>query len=383
MNEAQAIAAFGALSQETRLRVVRLLVRAGADGVPAGRIAEALGVSASNISFHLKELERAGIVVARREARSIVYAAGYAALTDLVRFLMEDCCGGRPKSARRSSPTFQSAARPGILVHDDATIERCLPRAAQPPSRQRPQRQGIAGSGGMSHTFTLSRRLAAEALGTALLVATVVGSGIMAERLTKDVALALLGNTLPTGAILVVLITILGPISGAHFNPAVTAAFWLRGEHPKPELLPYIGAQIAGGVLGTIAAHLMFDLAPLGISLKARTGPPQWFAEVVATFGLLLTILAGLRFQRAAIPWLVGLYITAAYWFTASTSFANPAVAVARAFTDTFAGIRPLDLPGFILAQLIGAFLAVKLAGWLLAELKEPADPSLQTEAHP
>jgi glycerol uptake facilitator-like aquaporin len=216
--------------------------------------------------------------------------------------------------------------------------------------------------------FTLPRRLAAEAIGTALLVATVVGSGIMAERLTKDVALALLGNTLPTGAILVVLITILGPISGAHFNPAVTAAFWLRGEHPRGELMPYIGAQVAGGVMGTIAAHLMFDLAPLAFSLKVRTGPPQWFAEVVATFGLLLTILAGLRFQRTAIPWLVGLYITAAYWFTASTSFANPAVAIARAFTDTFAGIRPLDLPGFILAQLVGAFLAVKLAGWLLHE---------------
>ena len=216
--------------------------------------------------------------------------------------------------------------------------------------------------------FTLSRRLAAEALGTALLVATVVGSGIMAERLTKDMALALLGNTLPTGAILVVLITILGPISGAHFNPAVTAAFWLRGEHPRQELLPYIGAQLAGGVLGTIAAHLMFELAPLGFSLKVRTGLPQWLAEAIATFGLVLTIFAGLRFQRASIPWLVGLYITAAYWFTASTSFANPAVAVARGFTDTFSGIRPLDLPGFILAQFMGAFLAVRLAEWLLQE---------------
>ncbi len=224
--------------------------------------------------------------------------------------------------------------------------------------------------------FTLSRRLAAEALGTALLVATVVGSGIMAERLTKDVALALLGNTLPTGAILVVLITTLGPVSGAHFNPAVTAAFWLKGDHPRGELLPYIGAQVAGGVLGTIAAHMMFDLAPIGLSLKVRTGPPQWFAEVVATFGLLLTILAGLRFQRAAIPWLVGLYITAAYWFTASTSFANPAVAIARSLTDTFAGIRPLDLPGFIVAQLVGAILAVKLVGWLLQEADGPATPA-------
>lgn len=214
--------------------------------------------------------------------------------------------------------------------------------------------------------FDLNRRLAAEALGTAVLVATVIGSGIMAERLTKDVALALLGNTLPTGAILVVLITVLGPISGAHFNPAVTAAFALRGEHPRGEILPYIAAQVAGGILGTVVAHLMFDLAPLGLSAKVRTGPSQWFAEVVATFGLVFTILAGLRFQRSAIPWLVGLYITAAYWFTASTSFANPAVAIARGFSDTFAGIRPLDVPAFVAAQLIGAFLAVRLAGWLV-----------------
>jgi len=216
--------------------------------------------------------------------------------------------------------------------------------------------------------FTLSRRLVAEALGTALLVATVVGSGIMAEQLTKDVALALLGNTLPTGAILVVLITIFGPISGAHFNPAVTAAFCFRGDHPRGELLPYIGAQIAGGVLGTIAAHLMFDLAPLGLSLKVRTGPPQWFAEVVATFGLVLTIFTGLRVQRAAIPWLVGLYITAAYWFTASTSFANPAVTLARSLTDTFAGIAPASIPLFIAGQVAGALLALAVFGWLLAE---------------
>jgi glycerol uptake facilitator-like aquaporin len=228
--------------------------------------------------------------------------------------------------------------------------------------------------------FTRSRRLAAEALGTALLVATVVGSGIMAERLTKDVALALLGNTVPTGAILVVLITILGPISGAHFNPAVTAAFWLRGEHPRSEVLPYIGAQVAGGIFGTIVAHLMFDLAPLGMSLKVRTGLPQWFAEVVATFGLVVTIFLGLRFQHAAIPWLVGLYITAAYWFTASTSFANPAVAMARAFTDTFAGIRPIDLPGFILAQLAGAFVAVKLAAWLLGGPSDETKPSVKDQ---
>lgn len=224
--------------------------------------------------------------------------------------------------------------------------------------------------------FDLNRRLAAEALGTAILVTTVIGSGIMAERLTQDVALALLGNTLPTGAILVVLITVLGPISGAHFNPAVTAAFAIRGEHRYGEVLPYVAAQVAGGVLGTVAAHLMFDLAPLDLSAKVRSGPSQWLAETIATFGLVFTILAGLRFARAAIPWLVGLYITAAYWFTASTSFANPAVAFARGFTDTFAGIRPLDVPAFVLAQLIGAALAVGLAGWLLEPSRRATAPT-------
>jgi len=214
--------------------------------------------------------------------------------------------------------------------------------------------------------FDLPRRLTAEALGTALLVCTVVGSGIMAETLTDDVALALLGNTLPTGAILVVLITLLGPISGAHFNPAVTLAFALRRDISPPQAAAYTGAQIAGGVIGTIMAHGMFDQSLLQISQTVRTGGAQWFAEVVATFGLVGTILAGLRFREPAIPWLVGLYITAAYWFTASTSFANPAVAIGRAFTDTFSGIRPMDLPGFILAQGVGSVIAVLLFGWLL-----------------
>ena len=214
--------------------------------------------------------------------------------------------------------------------------------------------------------FDLPRRLTAEALGTALLVCTVVGSGIMADTLTDDVALALLGNTLPTGAILVVLITLLGPISGAHFNPAVTLAFALRREISPQQAAAYTAAQIAGGVIGTIMAHGMFDQSLLQISQTVRTGGAQWFAEVVATFGLVGTILAGLRFREPAIPWLVGLYITAAYWFTASTSFANPAVAIGRAFTDTFSGIRPMDLPGFILAQGAGAALAVLLFGWLL-----------------
>jgi glycerol uptake facilitator-like aquaporin len=214
--------------------------------------------------------------------------------------------------------------------------------------------------------FDLPRRLVAEALGTALLVATVVGSGIMAESLTKDVALALLGNTLPTGAILVVLITILGPISGAHFNPAVTLIFALKRELAPRDALSYMAVQIAGGVIGTMIAHAMFALPLLDASLKMRTGGAQWLAEGVAAFGLVATILAGIRFERAAVPWLVGLYITAAYWFTASTSFANPAVAIARSFTNTFSGIRPVDLPGFIAAELCGAIVAVMLMSWLL-----------------
>jgi glycerol uptake facilitator-like aquaporin len=216
----------------------------------------------------------------------------------------------------------------------------------------------------------LPRRIVAEALGTGLLVATVVGSGIMADRLTDDVAVALLGNTLPTGAILVVLITILGPISGAHFNPAVTLVFALRREIETKAALAYVAAQVAGGIAGTFLAHAMFELPILQASVTARTGTGQWIAEAVAAFGLVFTILAGLRFRSDAIPWLVGLYITAAYWFTASTSFANPAVAIARAFSDTFAGIRPVDLPGFIAAELLGALLAMAFAGWLLAEPK-------------
>ncbi|RCW86112.1 aquaporin [Phyllobacterium bourgognense] len=220
----------------------------------------------------------------------------------------------------------------------------------------------------MAVTPDLSRRLAAEALGTAMLVATVLGSGIMADRLTNDVALSLLGNTIPTGAILVVLITILGPISGAHFNPAVTMVFALRREMEPNAAVLYIIAQIAGGVAGSLIAHAMFELPIIEISAKVRTGTGQWIAEVVAAFGLVFTILAGLRFRPDAIPWLVGLYITAAYWFTASTSFANPAVAIARALSNTFAGIRPVDLPGFVIAEIFGALLAMALASWMLAE---------------
>ncbi|MDX8536031.1 MIP/aquaporin family protein [Mesorhizobium abyssinicae] len=214
----------------------------------------------------------------------------------------------------------------------------------------------------------LPRRLVAEALGTAMLVAAVIGSGIMADRLTHDVALALLCNTLPTGAILVVLITILGPISGAHFNPAVTLVFGLRHQIARDMALTYVAAQLAGGILGTLVAHAMFDMPLVSLSTTVRSGSGLWIAEAVATFGLVFTILAGLRFRADAIPWLVGLYIVAAYWFTASTSFANPAVAVARALSNTFAGIRPLDVPAFVAAQLAGALVAMKLAGWLLAE---------------
>ncbi|MBD9446835.1 MULTISPECIES: MIP/aquaporin family protein [unclassified Rhizobium] len=221
-------------------------------------------------------------------------------------------------------------------------------------------------------SFPLSSRLASEALGTALLVATVVGSGTMADRLTTDTALALLANTLATGAILVVLITILGPISGAHFNPVVSLVFALRRELTAMSTLAYIGAQILGGVAGTLLAHAMFGLPLLQVSTTIRTGSAQWLAEVTATFGLVFVILAGLRFRADAVAWLVGLYITAAYWFTASTSFANPAVAIARSLTNTFSGIRPVDLPGFIVAEILGALLALLLASWLLMEARNP-----------
>ena len=226
-------------------------------------------------------------------------------------------------------------------------------------------------------TFDLHRRVFAEMLGTAFLVMTVVGSGIMAETLTKDVALALLGNTLPTGAILVVLITILGPISGAHFNPAVSMVFALRQELSARDATLYIAAQILGGIFGTMIAHAMFVLPLLHASMKIRTGGAQWFAEAVAAFGLIATILAGIRFRRSAVPWLVGLYITAAYWFTASTSFANPAVAIARSFTNTFSGIRPIDLPGFIIAELSGAVIGMFVVSWLLRATPDakPLDP--------
>jgi glycerol uptake facilitator-like aquaporin len=214
-----------------------------------------------------------------------------------------------------------------------------------------------------------SLRLVAEGLGTAFLLATVVGSGIMAERLAGgNQALALLCNTLATGAILVVLITIFGPVSGAHFNPAVSLVFALRRNITWAEALSYSAAQIAGGVLGALLAHAMFEVPIFQISGTARTGPGQWIAEVVAAFGLILTILGCLARNAAALPMAVGLYITAAYWFTASTSFANPAVTIARSLSDTFAGIAPIDVPAFIVAQIAGALLAQMLARKLWAE---------------
>jgi glycerol uptake facilitator-like aquaporin len=215
------------------------------------------------------------------------------------------------------------------------------------------------------------RRIAAEGLGTAFLLATVVGSGIMAAKLAGgNDALALLCNTLPTGAILTVLILTFGPLSGAHFNPAVSLAFALRGELPWPEAAAYIAAQVVGGIIGVWVAHLMFELPVWQVSLHSRTGVGQWLAEFVATFGLLLTILGCLARNSAAIPYAVGLYITAAYWFTASTSFANPAVTIARSISDTFAGIAPGGVVAFIAAQFAGMLVAVLLARWFWTEKK-------------
>jgi glycerol uptake facilitator-like aquaporin len=211
-----------------------------------------------------------------------------------------------------------------------------------------------------------AQRIAAEALGTGLLLATIIGSGIMGERLAGgNVALALLGNTLATGAMLVVLITMLGPISGAHFNPAVSAVFALEKALAPGEFAAYVLAQIGGGVAGVLVAHGMFDETLFQLSTKARSGPAQWLSEAVAAFGLVLAILLTLRVNPPAVAASVGLYITAAYWFTASTSFANPAVTIARAISDTFAGIRPADVAPFIVAQFVGAVAGMFVSRWL------------------
>lgn len=214
--------------------------------------------------------------------------------------------------------------------------------------------------------FTLARRLAAEAAGTAVLVGTVIGSGIMGANLADgNDAVALLGNTIATGAILVVLIMIFGPVSGAHFNPAVTFAFLLKRDITLAAAIAYVVVQIVGGLAGTGLAHAMFELDMVQASTHSRAGPSQWLGEFLATFALLATILALLKTRAEAIPFAVGLVITAGYWWTSSTSFANPAVTIARAFTDTFAGIRPVDVGPFIATQLIAAALTVAFVGWL------------------
>lgn len=217
----------------------------------------------------------------------------------------------------------------------------------------------------------MPQRRFAEFLGSCFLLATVIGSGVMGERLAGgNDAIALLANTLATGAILAVLITTLGPVSGAHLNPVVSLVFWLRKELSLQHLPGYVLAQFAGALAGVVAAHLMFDMPIVQFATKARSGPGQWFSEFVATFGLLATILGALRARSTAVAASVGLYITAAYWFTASTSFANPAVTIARAFSDTFAGIRATDLAPFLAAQVSGALCGYLVSGWLFGSLR-------------
>ena len=221
----------------------------------------------------------------------------------------------------------------------------------------------------VSNPFSLSRRLVAELIGTALLVAVVVGSGIMGERLAGgNEAIALLGNTVATGAALVVLILIFGPVSGAHFNPVVSLSFALQSKLSWGECLVYTAVQIVGGIAGTMLAHIMFNLPLIEFSTHERTGIGMWTGEIVASFGLLATIIGCLRSKPDAVPYAVGLFIIAGYWFTSSTSFANPAVTVARALTNTFSGIRPEDVSAFIAAQVIGAILATAIFRWFYAD---------------
>lgn len=220
--------------------------------------------------------------------------------------------------------------------------------------------------------MNMIKRLLAELIGTFFLLATVVGSGIMAETLAGgNVAIALLGNTIATGAILVVLILVFGTLSGAHFNPAVTLVFLIRKEITPRDAIAYIAVQIFAGLLGVIAAHVMFDQPVIQLSNTLRTGPGQWLAEAIATFGLIMTILGCIRFRAEAVPYAVGLYITAGYWFTASTSFANPAVTIARAFSDTFSGIYLPHIPAFVAAQITGALLATIIMGYLTNDQEE------------
>ena len=224
-------------------------------------------------------------------------------------------------------------------------------------------------------TQSLLRRFAAEAMGSGFLFAGVIGSGIMAERLAGgDIAVALIANTLATGAILFALIAVLAPLSGAHFNPAVSLVMALRHDLSPRDLVAYLTAQFIGGIVGVVAAHAMFDVPLWQVSTHVRTGPGQWLAEGVATFGLLVAVLGTKDRRPAEAGAIVALYIVAAYWFTASTSFANPAITVARSMTDSFAGIAPANAPAFILAQLAGAFLAMIVGGWLFAS-NEPSAP--------
>lgn len=222
-----------------------------------------------------------------------------------------------------------------------------------------------------SNQFNLPRKLIAESLGTALLVTAVIGSGIMGEQLADgNAAIALLANTLSTGAALIVLILVFGGISGAHFNPVVSLSFALQGKLHWKEFFAYAAAQITGGIAGAMLAHIMFNLPILMESSNARTGLGIWTGEIVASFGLLATILGCLRSRPDAVPYAVGLFIMSAYWFTSSTSFANPAVTIARSFTDTFSGIGPNDAPAFIAAQIVGALLATALFKWLFTQKK-------------
>lgn len=224
--------------------------------------------------------------------------------------------------------------------------------------------------------FDLPRRMFAEALGTALLVCSVVGSGIMSAALTGDGAVALLANSMVTGAMLAVLITVFGPISGGHINPALTLAFALRRELPPGDAAAYVVAQICGAVLGTMAANVMFSVGVIEVSQSVRSGPALWFSETLSTFILIGIILVSLRFRPSLVPALVGLYIACAIWFTSSSSYANPAGAIGRSLSDSYIGIRPADLPAFITAHLLGSVLAVAVFGWLL----RPATVARQTE---
>jgi glycerol uptake facilitator-like aquaporin len=221
-----------------------------------------------------------------------------------------------------------------------------------------------------------SRKIAAEAIGTALLLAAVVGSGIMAERLAGgNVALALLANALSTGAMLIVLVLVFGPVSGAHFNPAVSLVFAIRRELPLGQLVQYVLAQMVGAIIGVMCAHAMFEQSVLQVSGTARSGPAQWLSEWVATFGLIGTILGVSKGRPGVAAYAVGLYISAAYWFTSSTSFANPAATIARSLSDSFAGIRPIDVPPFVVAEVVSAVFAAVFFSWLFAPVEESRPP--------